>query len=193
MWNGLIKFVVSEKDNEEINVAKLEELLSECDIDYVTRSETNILHFAALGHSSTMCSYILDICSDDMINQQNNRGETPLHWACINGNLDIVRLLLEAGADPTMVDDEDNSILHFAVETSNLTVAYFILENNYCSPMACNIDDITPLDIAIDNEDICMQNILQSFKPGSSGVPVNQFLSLTNVPTCKDTRIINIC
>ena len=39
------------------------------------------------------------------INVQDNRGDTPLHWACSNGHSDIVETLMLAGADETITND----------------------------------------------------------------------------------------
>ena len=41
----------------------------------------------------------------DLINHQNVSGNTPLHWAALNGHLEIVKALVQAGADPTIVNE----------------------------------------------------------------------------------------
>ena len=41
------------------------------------------------------------------INEQDDQAlATPLHYAAINGHGDVIRALLELGADQTIVDDE---------------------------------------------------------------------------------------
>ncbi len=42
----------------------------------------------------------------DLVNAKDNDGRTPLHWACRGVHLDVVKLLVENGAD---VDAEDNN------------------------------------------------------------------------------------
>jgi uncharacterized protein len=46
-----------------------------------------------------------------VINARNDAGNTPLHWAALNGHLDCVQLLVQLGADVTII----NSAGHDAV------------------------------------------------------------------------------
>lgn len=48
----------------------------------------------------------------DNVNAQNGCGSTPLHYACVIGNADIVMMLLEAGAAPDIPDREKWTPLH---------------------------------------------------------------------------------
>lgn len=43
--------------------------------------------------------------SSGLVNHQNVSGNTPLHWAALNGHLEIVKALVKAGADPTIVNE----------------------------------------------------------------------------------------
>lgn len=40
-----------------------------------------------------------------LVNHQNVSGNTPLHWAALNGHIEIVKALVKAGADPTVVNE----------------------------------------------------------------------------------------
>jgi ankyrin repeat protein len=42
---------------------------------------------------------------DVNINIQNRGGQTPLHWAVYWNNYKVVKDLIEAGADPFIIDD----------------------------------------------------------------------------------------
>jgi len=35
----------------------------------------------------------------ELINTKNDQGNTPLHWAALNGNLEVVEVLVKAGGD----------------------------------------------------------------------------------------------
>jgi ankyrin repeat protein len=45
---------------------------------------------------------------------RNNEGQTPLHLACQDGNVDAVDVLLASGADPTECDENGANTLHYA-------------------------------------------------------------------------------
>ncbi|SPJ79524.1 uncharacterized protein FTOL_07915 [Fusarium torulosum] len=45
---------------------------------------------------------------------RNNEGQTPLHLACQDGNIDAVDVLLASGADPTECDETGANTLHYA-------------------------------------------------------------------------------
>lgn len=37
-------------------------------------------------------------------NRRNAEGSTPLHWACLNGRSEVVRLLMDRGASATVLN-----------------------------------------------------------------------------------------
>ncbi|CAI5707424.1 unnamed protein product [Peronospora effusa] len=69
---------------------------------------------------------------------------TPLHWAAISGALEVVDLLLEAGADPNFQDARGRSPLHWAARLNKTDVVRSLLEGG-ADPKMVDIDFMTPL------------------------------------------------
>lgn len=63
------------------------------------------------------------------VNVQQSSGETALMKACKRGNSDIVRLVIECGADCNILSKHQNSALHFAKQSNNVLV-YDLLKNH---------------------------------------------------------------
>lgn len=63
-----------------------------------------MLHLAAANNHEDIVLYILDhlksVKAPEAINCQNEEGNTPLHWAAVNGNTNIVEILIRSGANP---------------------------------------------------------------------------------------------
>lgn len=82
-------------------------------------SRACLLHYPAANGNITLVQYLLDKLAEDetqanvnggaprtsFVNHQNINGNTPLHWAALNGHLEIVKALVKAGADPTIVNE----------------------------------------------------------------------------------------
>ncbi|KAI0533331.1 ankyrin repeat-containing domain protein [Xylaria digitata] len=56
------------------------------------------------------------------IDVQNSFGNTALHWACLGGHLDIVKLLLSRGASPAIANDKDQIPLDLAAFNNHMHV-----------------------------------------------------------------------
>lgn len=72
-----------------------------------------LLHTAAKGGNSTIVGFLLRHGLDPNATD-NERGRAPLHWAAGHAHPDVVRLLLEAGAEATMADADGNLPLDWA-------------------------------------------------------------------------------
>ncbi|KAI8623934.1 ankyrin [Xylariaceae sp. FL1651] len=61
---------------------------------------------------------------------QNAFGNTALHWACLGGHLDIVKLLLSRGASPAIANDKDQIPLDLAAFNNHMHVVdYFLAQS----------------------------------------------------------------
>lgn len=67
------------------------------DIYTVDDYGNNILHLAAQAGHASMIAFALSHCVN--VNTTNVAGETPLHVAIENNSLEIVDMLVRAGAD----------------------------------------------------------------------------------------------
>ena len=64
------------------------------------------------------------------VNVQVNDGKTPLHWAVILGNENLVRLLLQHNADVNVQDTGGYTPLHQLVKEGNTNLVRLLLEHN---------------------------------------------------------------
>lgn len=89
---------------------------------------TSLLINAALAGDYAAEKFLLG--QGVQVNERDARGYTALHAAAYTGHLDIVRLLVENGAD---INDQQNesrlSVLHAAAQTNNLAEAAYLLAN----------------------------------------------------------------
>ena len=65
----------------------------------------------------------------DLVNYQNELGETPLHIAASNGTLDIVEFIANKNAGINMTDFKGRTPLHCAAERGFVDVASFLVES----------------------------------------------------------------
>ncbi|KAM9134046.1 nuclear factor NF-kappa-B p100 subunit isoform 1-T1 [Pangshura tecta] len=81
------------------------------------------LHLAIIHEQTTvieqLIQVVLSIPNQQIINMANHLQQTPLHLAVITKQHQVVGLLLQAHADPTLLDRYGNSLLHLALQTGD--------------------------------------------------------------------------
>ena len=64
------------------------------------------------------------------VNLINDEGTTPLQTAALGGNLEMVRLLVRAGADPCLASRDGWSTLHIAAYSGHSEITQYIMVNS---------------------------------------------------------------
>jgi len=78
-------------------------------------------------------------------------GRTPLHFAAMRGNLELVKLLVSHGARLDLKDMDWNSVTHFACMSGNVDlIKYWIMKG--MSFFEENFDEDNPYDLIEDEE-----------------------------------------
>ncbi len=77
-------------------------------------------------------------------------GNTSLHHACFNGQGEVVKVLIEKGADVNKLNDNGASPLILAVQQSNLVIAELLLKAGAKTDCA-DVNGVMPLHIAANN------------------------------------------
>ncbi|KAJ9574850.1 hypothetical protein L9F63_007975 [Diploptera punctata] len=92
------------------------------------------------------------------------RGMTPLHLACQNERLTVVKILLQSrDCDVDIQDSRGNTALHYACYTNNARLVELLLK---CSPVLDikNSDGKTPLDEAEEKLALSIVRLLKADK-----------------------------
>ncbi|KAM5331386.1 ankyrin repeat domain-containing protein 31 [Glossophaga mutica] len=102
-------------------------------------------------------------CSQEMktagINKRNARGESRLHLAARRGNLSLVKVLIESGADVNLKDNAGCTPLHKASHEGSDDIIVELLKAG--ANVTCeNLDGILPLHAAVANNHLKTSEIL---------------------------------
>ena len=98
------------------NIELIRLMVEEMQIDYTTKNVygANVLHVAAQGDQPCPLYYFVNIKEMD-INEADNRGSTPLHWACYSKAEFALSYILAMGPDLELFDQNGLTPLHLAV------------------------------------------------------------------------------
>ena len=179
-WGNIHKWIVRYGDESNPNFHELERILSTENITKITPNGNNALHFAAIAQSSQILAYLLETAPLTLIDEPNDLGETPLHWACDSGSISHVELLVRTGANCHALDNESNTILHFAAQAGNVPVTKFILKKNLCPTECANIANKTPLAVACEEREIRIVRAL--VRSGASTYPLIRHYASAHEP-----------
>ncbi|XP_023590750.1 ankyrin repeat domain-containing protein 55 isoform X1 [Trichechus manatus latirostris] len=98
------------------------------------------LHASTAEPDVRLLTVLLQQSNLSEINHQDNEGMTPLHWAAFHNQPQHSQMLLKKGADPTLVDKDFKTALHWAVQSGNRILCSIILSHHQ-GPSIINYDD----------------------------------------------------
>lgn len=80
---------------------------------------------------------------------RNARLQTPMDLAASNGHENVVKVLIEAGAEVNPVEKQRSTPLHLATREGHLGLVKFLLQNR-ADASKCDNSGLNSLDLAID-------------------------------------------
>lgn len=103
--NANIEYIDQEKNTPLHLITKKDEIYGPL-YGYTLKQTKEIL----LNDRTEFARFLLDK-KPELINLQNQKGETPLHISCLGGQKKMVDLLIEKGADPNKYNNNDHTPL----------------------------------------------------------------------------------
>jgi len=103
------------------------------------------LHYASEFNRLDVIRSLYDLCGDSlMLNPRDKYGWTPLYCAAHHGNSDVVKLLLELGADPSVSNVQLKTPLHCAASQGRRLICELLISAG-ASINAQDKHSVTPL------------------------------------------------
>ncbi|KAG0682082.1 hypothetical protein C6P40_004823 [Pichia californica] len=108
-------------------------------------SLTTPFHMASANGHIEVLKFLINLIKDkeelkNILNFENDCGNTALHWASYNGHLEIVKLLCENGADPFIRNKYNHDSFFEASNNDQESVDDYLLER-YGNIVEQDIDD----------------------------------------------------
>ena len=127
-----------------------------------TPKKNTVLHVAAQFGQADCVKWILQLPSSSLLQQPNEKGDTPLHLAAREGHLTVVKNLIDAAkegdaesgaaADCTvmlrMINKDNDTALHEAVRNHHPEVVKLLIQEDPDFTYGANTEGNTPLYIA---------------------------------------------
>jgi ankyrin repeat protein len=136
--------VVSPVDSNDILVAKLLNIIPNNNHEHfkiqsqlekgigvhdMTINGISLLSCSVIYNSADLCSLMLSFPQTN-INAKDSNGETALHKAIRQGNIDIAKMLIELGADVNIAGINGETALHKAIRQGNIDIAKMLIVAN---------------------------------------------------------------
>lgn len=96
------------------------------ELDSLDQSGFTLLHYCCLYNLQSLLPVL--ISKEVQVNIKSANGQTALHLAVERGNLEIADMLLAAGADNSIVDDQGRSVREVGLSTGKPTILAYCNE-----------------------------------------------------------------
>ncbi|XP_046560779.1 putative ankyrin repeat protein RF_0381 [Haliotis rubra] len=145
----------------EYNTCNVFELLRESGADpsVVNRDGKNVLHFACIRGDEEMVKHVLKLHIVD-INSRGSNGLTPLLLAAGYSTSDVIKLLLENGADPLVVNSDGDNVLHVACAEGDEDIVKYLLSQSIINFNAKNNKGLNAAAIAREEGLLSIEKLL---------------------------------
>ena len=120
-------FCIVSKCSESIIIRLLE--LNLIKIDWIDNYSNNLIHWSCKRNFTNLFNLLV---SSDLnnLNNLNNGNRSPLHLACINNNINFVKIMIDKQVKLELIDIDYNYPLNYAIKYGNSELVKLLLEQN---------------------------------------------------------------
>ena len=99
-------------------------------LHYLVRTkDTSSVTIKAVKKIIDLMTQASRVCKTEFgLNVKTKNGETPIHLACFAGNEEIVKILIQKGADISKLNSKGESCLHYAVRSKNKELSQMLID-----------------------------------------------------------------
>ena len=142
-----------ETEEKYINILKTSSIKI---LDYVNEDGLTPLHQSISLNLYELSKEIIILAKSNLspkeftsfINQGTNKGQTPLHYASFVGNIKLIKLLIENGADISSETNNGFNVLHLSIMGNKVTPFYYFIQKYNVNINSKDSKDNTSLHLA---------------------------------------------
>lgn len=138
------EFLVAINSNDLLKVA---EIINRIDINFFSFVGLTPLNYAIRDSNIEMALFIIKNCNDDVIHFKNKFLNTYLHNAVEVEEIEIVKLLVERGADVNSKNAKGMTPLYYSILLRNFEITKYLLSHG-ADPYIPTNEGKTPYDIS---------------------------------------------
>lgn len=140
--------------------------------------DTYLIHKAARAGNLPLVQLILSLKPEQLKMHKESNGADCLQHAVVSGRLELVKYLIDQGADCHYRYFMDTSLVYFALKYKHLDILKYLIDEKKMDPhdiLAAN--GLQAVYIAMENEDKPLFNYLMSFNPHIENIGPHNYLA----------------